>query len=60
MVVPPNSLGRAALVLENGHEPIVLVERKPAQDHCVDNREDGRAGADAEGQDDQGDDSERR
>ena len=52
--------GRAALVLENGNEPIVLVERKPAQHHGVDDGEDGRAGADAEGQDDQGYDSERR
>ena len=47
------------VVLEHDAEPIVLVERQPAQDDGVDDREEGRPGADAEGQDSQGDDSKR-
>ena len=47
-------------LLQDCHETVVFVEREPAQDDGVDHGEDGGAGPDAEGQDDQGDRGEGR
>ena len=46
------------IVLEDDRQPVVLVKRETPQDDGVDHREDGRAGADAEGQDREGDERE--
>ena len=46
------------IVLEDDRQPVVLVKRETSQDDGVDHREDGRAGADAEGQDREGDERE--
>ena len=44
----------------HGNQAVVLVERQPAQHHGVHDREDGGAGADAQGEDQQGHGGERR
>ena len=46
------------IVLEDDRQPVVLVKRESPQDDGVDDREDGRAGADAEGQNCEGDERE--
>ena len=46
------------IVLEDDRQPVVLVKRETPQDDGVDHREDGRAGADAEGQYCEGDERE--
>ncbi len=44
--------------LADRDKPVVLVERQPSQHDGVDDGEDGRAGADAEGEHRQGHDGE--
>ena len=53
-------LAAVSAALEDGYQPIVLVERQTAQDDGVDDREDGGAGSDAEGQHGQSHHGERR
>jgi hypothetical protein len=51
----PERGGPPRIVLEHRHQPIVLVERQPAQDDRIDDGEDGGAGADAKREDSEGD-----